>query len=244
MNKANKLISEIKKLNNEELKELTKRITIKESSIVKETSFKYKDKDGNYFEIPSSLISDNDEILEDSIMVKKTKDGYVLGFAKYTDVSESPNDMNDGVFLVFYNSGNFWVTSGNVSQEELEDYFETPEEERDSKLPEYYVFPVSAYIHSGVALHFGFSGSGWDISNAGAILCEKSTFTNKQEAENYAKGFLNEWQAYEDGEVFQIYALEYTNDRKFIPGTDGVAGDTYGTKWAIEEVKNVLENYN
>jgi len=68
------------------------------------------------------------------------------------------------------------------------------------------VFPVSAYIHSGVSLSLG-HGSGWDVSNCGAILIKDDgewfdgNLTDER-AEEIAEAHVKEWNQYLNGEVY------------------------------------------
>lgn len=122
--------------------------------------------------------------------------------------AESPASWdNNDVYLIFEHR-EFTVKQGNFSVSNVKEYLELKQSDKVKSseeleelnnykdLDEYDIFPVSAYIHSGISLSLG-NTYGWDNSNAGFILVNK-TFENSKEI---AKGLLNDWNIYVSGEV-------------------------------------------
>jgi hypothetical protein len=132
---------------------------------------------------------------------------------------ESPNDWGDDEVFLVYDHRQFYVeragfapqsiyhylyakdmvNSGNDIdgnyQEELESYYE---------YENFHIFPVEAYIHSGVSLSL-FSGTKqckWDSSVSGYILASKEEFEDLETAANYAEGLIETWNQYLSGDVW------------------------------------------
>jgi len=72
----------------------------------------------------------------------------------------------------------------------------------------YHIFPLYAYIHSGVALSLGRSSypftCNWDTSFAGFVLVKKTKGWSwrKDKAETIAKAIVKEWNCYLSGDVY------------------------------------------
>ena len=79
----------------------------------------------------------------------------------------------------------------------------------------YYVFPVYAYIHSGVTLSMGANSypftCGWDTSMAGFALVkrQKGWSWTKAKAEKIAKSVVEEWDQYCTGQVYGYVIDDY-----------------------------------
>lgn len=102
----------------------------------------------------------------------------------------------------------------NNTDDELE-LLEEYEEELNSKYDDYYIFPVAAYIHSGVSLSLtdSFERKGWDTSVTGFILVMKEQFAEaegehfpvemqKNKAKKQAEGLIETWNQYLSGDVY------------------------------------------
>ncbi|MCK9545001.1 MAG: hypothetical protein M0R03_23545 [Novosphingobium sp.] len=140
---------------------------------------------------------------------------------------ESPNDWGDDEVFLVYDHRQFYVertgfapqsiyhylyakdiiNSGNdvdnSYQEELESYYE---------YENYFIFPVEAYIHSGVSLSL-FTGTKqcrWDSSVSGYILVSRTTqiaaddymSVPEDKAKEYAEGLIETWNTYLSGDVW------------------------------------------
>lgn len=113
---------------------------------------------------------------------------------------------------------------------------------RDGKsfLDGYYIFPVSIYDHSGIALSLGTS-HGWDYSNGNAFLCVKRMkgwSWAKSKAKERAEALVDTWNEYLSGEVYGFVA-EDENECEF-DSCWGFFGDE-GIKEAIEEAKSSID---
>jgi len=122
----------------------------------------------------------------------------------YDQNSESPDTWgNTDIFLV-YDHRDFYVKVPGFDPSDIFD------EWKDSKqgeflYNEYFVFPVLAYIHSGVSLSLSDNGqtSGFDTSFKGFALVKKCEYwPDIETAEKAAKELLNEWNQYLSGEVY------------------------------------------
>ena len=113
------------------------------------------------------------------------------------DFAESPGEWgNDFAFLI-YQHRQFTVKKEGYNPTEiysrLSGNLDTyPYDE------EYYIYPVYAYIHSGVRLSLSNNSDNWDTSYSGFILVSK-------EANNptvIAEDLINTWNMYLSGEVY------------------------------------------
>jgi hypothetical protein len=144
---------------------------------------------------------------------------------------ESPNDWGDEDLFLVYNHRQFTVKRDGFDPNDIYDYLELQskinsligldetQEELEDNLKgyfdyesEYWVFPVEAYIHSGVSLSL-FSGTKqcrWDSSVSGYILASKEEFEDLETATNGAEGLIKTWNQYLSGDVWG-YIIEKSN---------------------------------
>lgn len=129
--------------------------------------------------------------------------GFDIEF-RYDEDAQSPDDWgNDDAFLV-YDHRQFYVERKGFAPEDI---YEAISEGK--KIYEgYYVFPVYAYIHSGVALSLGNNSypftCPWDTSMKGFCLVKRTkgwTWTNKK-AYEAAKSIIADWNQYLSGDVW------------------------------------------
>lgn len=145
---------------------------------------------------------------------------------------ENPNDWDDGIILVFYHR-DFWISADNViTEDDVRRWFLGEKIEQEDK---YYMFPVSALIHSGIALslssYFMEDPGRWDTSTAGAILVSKEDAGSRKEALMMARDEISDWNDILSGQVFG-----YTID-----GMDGVWGYIGDKQIAIDEAKSAVD---
>lgn len=150
---------------------------------------------------------------------------------------ESPNEwINEDLFLV-YDHRQFNVERKGFEPNDIYNYLELKskiessigldesQEELEDEIKgyfdynsKYWIFPVEAYIHSGVSLSL-FSGTKqcrWDSSVAGYILAEKDSFKDEYDAIKSAESLIETWNQYLSGEVYgfitekptTIYSIE------------------------------------
>lgn len=104
----------------------------------------------------------------------------------------------------------------------------------------YYIFPVSIYDHSGIALSLGTS-HGWDYSNYCAFICvkrEKGWSWAKRQAEKRASNLVDTWNEYLSGEVYGFVSED--EEGEMIDSCWGFYGED-GIKEAIAEAKDVID---
>ena len=142
----------------------------------------------------------------------------------YDEYAESPDTWgNEDVFLVSYNRRELWVVP------KYWEYSHDALYECKGFHEGYYVFPVSIYSHSGLALCMGNRG-GWDFSNGWAFMLvkrERGSWT-RTDAMKRAEGMLEMWNDYLSGHVYG-YKTE-----------DDACGGYYGEegyKCAVEDAK-------
>ena len=102
----------------------------------------------------------------------------------------------------------------------------------------HWVFPLEAYIHSGVVL--ALSGEGnfpdrhWDVSQLGHVFAAKSEWRLSKSAYKAALSKVNEWNQYLSGDVWGCT----------VEDEDGNTVDScwgfYGREYAESEGKNML----
>lgn len=169
--------------------------------------------------------------------------GYKIKIRQDEDC-ESPNDWGDDEVFLVYDHRQFYVeragfapqsiyhylyakdmvNSGNDVdgnyQEEFESYYE---------YDNFHIFPVEAYIHSGVSLSL-FSGTKqcrWDSSVSGYILVAKNiqiaaddyTLIPKDKAIEYAESLIETWNTYLSGDVWG-YIIKKSNTTYSISKND------------------------
>ena len=104
----------------------------------------------------------------------------------------------------------------------------------------YYIFPVSIYDHSGIALSLGRS-HGWDYSNGDAFLCVKRMkgwSWAKSKAEERAEALVDTWNEYLSGEVYGFVSEDEYGEQ--IDSCWGYYGED-GIKDAIVEAKDIID---
>lgn len=104
----------------------------------------------------------------------------------------------------------------------------------------YYVFPVFAYIHSGVSLsvsHHNFPDARWDVSKSGFCLVrrEKGVWP-KQKALKLAEVIIEEWNQWLSGDVYG-----YESDISSCWGFYGALGKEQMIAEAKAEIDSVIE---
>jgi hypothetical protein len=178
--------------------------------------------------------------MEKIITLKNNRE---LEITQDTDI-ESPNDWgNTDIFLV-YDHRQLNIKRKGFEPEDIYNWLELIKGVRINNKPlqhpipkgnykvnghdysDYYIFPVEAYIHSGISLSL-FTGTKqcrWDSSVTGFILVHREELDyplqrtqpeleNKSDleiAKHYAKGLIDTWNTYLAGNVYIItlYNLE------------------------------------
>jgi hypothetical protein len=158
-----------------------------------------------------------------------TYNGYTVHIEQDTDV-ESPDQYGD--------NGLFLVTTRNRHFELLHDSKDAQALIEDKGFcKRYWVFPVRAYIHSGVALslysEYPFDDQ-WDSGQIGFVFCAKSEWRYRER--NTRRGAS----ARRAAEVYVIAWNQYLNDdvwRYSIQDWDGTTIDSCGGMYGYEYCK-------
>ncbi len=101
-------------------------------------------------------------------------------------------------------------------KEAYEEALEEWENNKDfSDYSDYFIFPVDAYIHSGVNLSLAntvnYPDRRWDVSTTGYVLVKKDILKDsskheedltEEEANKYAESLIKEWNQYLSGDVY------------------------------------------
>lgn len=131
--------------------------------------------------------------------------------------AESPDSWDDGaVFLTGYHR-DFFVKRDGFDQETVSnalrwviygkaDAVDSDYLDRAKELArEFHIFPLYAYIHSGVSLSLGRGGQfsdRWDSCTVGAVFVSKKETRFKAKSEKLAAGLVETWDQYLSGEVY------------------------------------------
>jgi hypothetical protein len=180
----------------------------------------------------------------------------------HDDSPDSPDEWgDDGVLLVGFNDRHFTVHHKRMDitcPEDVEAYMtwdgETPEEpihatdcerceakadEREayeewksSHIPGYEVFPLQAYIHSGVALSLGAFSCPWDSGQVGYVLIKLSE-VGEGMARQCAEGLVETWNQYLSGDVWG-YSITDSDGEEVEHGS---CWGFYGYDYCVEAAK-------
>ena len=179
--------------------------------------------------------------IEETVHIDKTKDGYLT---KYLIQDESYNldweNDNDDLFFVFYHRDFYVEKDDIITKEEVREWLNGNKIQQEN---DYYIFPLSALIHSGVYLKIGYGGfisdvGGWDTSIAGVVLAPKKHYKDKNEAKSCAKDYIDMINSILIGDVYCV-VVEKLNNKKEVVETDVTGG--YIT---FDYAKEYLDNLN
>jgi hypothetical protein len=140
-------------------------------------------------------------------------------FVKYTENPDNPLTYSGWEFTTV-NTRYFSSTEDAISLEELK-----------SKKEDFYIYPIGAYIHDDVALHFGYINRGFDECTAGYIYSKKSIWESEEKAEEAAKSEISDFEAYINGQCFAVTEED----------EEGEIVDTFGDFYSEEAVLNFIK---
>ena len=175
--------------------------------------------------------------------------------------SESPDKWgNDDIFLIYHHR-QFTIEREGFDVHELY-----------KAKDEYYIFPVEAYIHSGISLRL-FTGTKhckFDSSVSGYVLVRKVVFS-EEDSIKVAESLISDWNMYIGGEVYgyiiekpkTIYSITKEDfDKELLEGTtvrDLESKFSISAEWeevdscwgyygdpndtCLSEAKNIIDNY-
>ncbi len=225
-------------------------------AIKKITTTVYKD-DETQQEYQFEPIDDTIE-LKPKVSSLLTDAGFELRYLTRDESPQSPDELeNADCFLVHYHR-DFFIENDICPKDVLgyiytrnADAYDKDGAEQVEK--DYFVFAVSAYIHSGVSLSLQqgnfhpFDGQGWDTSHVGAVLVKQKEFsfpnghrinTFKDDARGRAAGLVETWNQYLSGDVYCIVCEKLGKDKQ---GIDfDIVGGYYGLDYAKEALKTEI----
>lgn len=156
--------------------------------------------------------------------------GFTIKIERDED-AQSPDDGDDGLFLVHYHR-DCWIENKKiVTEDEVRQFYQ-----EGKMVPGYWMFPVSAYIHSGVHLFLGTHTSpwdygGWDTSHVGCVLASKKEWRLRKLAMKCAEGLIETWNQYLSGDVWG-YTIEELDDSCW---------GFYGHDDCLQEAKDIVD---
>lgn len=147
---------------------------------------------------------------------------------------EEPNEY-DNLFLVFSHK-QFMV---GVNSFEPIDIYTNPEDYQD-----YFIFPVFAYIHSGVSLSltnktYPFNDK-WDVSMNGFVLVSKDLTEYEEEAMSYAENLIISWNQYLLGDIHRLLIYE-KNVCSHCLHENFKEIDNFGEIYGMDEAETIAE---
>jgi hypothetical protein len=141
--------------------------------------------------------------MKDSYKVIQLKGNHRL-YIDYDEDSVSPNDWeNETVFLVFTHR-QFDVRREGFKPIDIYNSIQN----KSTEYEEYYIFPLCAYIHSGVSLSLSHNGDRFDTSSTGFVLVKKEGHSEDEgrtrgKAQELAESLIITWNKYLNGQVFR-----------------------------------------
>lgn len=150
----------------------------------------------------------------------------------------NPNDMWEDIFLV-YDHRNFYVEVPGFDAKEVYQNLEKYEKN-------YKIFPVYAYIHSGVKLSivndvYPFNDR-WDVSFKGFVLID----IKNKDLEALVDVFIKEWNQYLEGDVWCLKIYTKTTCKECGSNHYELVedfGHVYGYREVEKLAKNIIEEY-
>ena len=191
-----------------------------------------------------SYILDNEfelsfEPIEETIIIKKTKEG---GFEiKYLipDIDYSLDDLNmDREALVVNYHRDFYIDKPDIiTESEVRAWYQG---KKIKQLKDYYIYPLACLVHSGIWLKVGFGGfvgdsGGWDTSHVGVVLVSKRLARTREEARKIAFELVNNYNKVLQGDVYCLTKELYNQDKKHLKHE--IIGGYIGYEKALEELK-------
>lgn len=179
----------------------------------------------------------NFEPIEDTLSIKKTKDGFEARYLIQDEMCESPDeDGDDAVFLVNYHRDFDVRRDEIITEDDARDWYQAtrkiPQEE------EFHMFTLACLVHGGVwlSLEKGFTcdSDGWDTSHVGVVLVSKKEAKKVEKALELAHGLVKYWNKYLSGDVY--CAVTETYSKKKEPIDYDVLGGCYGYENAKESL--------
>lgn len=173
---------------------------------------------------------------------KQFKVGRCVVRIKPDEDTESPSSWCDESLFIVAKHRQFYVPE--PGEKKCPD---GPEELPERYLKTHWIFPLEAYIHSGVRLAFGREGNfpdrQWDVSQVGFVFVSKKTRRLRKSARNLASDLIDTWNQYLSGDVWGYVVLKDSDnidEDDVLESSWGMYGLEYCEKTAREsaEVKS------
>lgn len=119
---------------------------------------------------------------------------------------ENPDVWDDNAFLV-YDHRDFCIERKEFYPPDIHAYING---DNDYDFSDFWIYPVYAYIHSGVSLSLSHNGDRWDTSMRGYIMINKSEFNIEEKADKQAEILIKLWNMYLSGEVYYLKIYKIT----------------------------------
>jgi hypothetical protein len=177
--------------------------------------------------------------IADTVDIKKTKSGFEVRYITQDLDPRSPDDDEDsGLFLVHYHR-DFQVDRDEIiTKDDARTWYQGGKIEQEKK---YWIIPIEAYIHSGVALAVqnegNFPDRRWDVSHVGLALASKEEFKTRKKARAAVDGLVKSWNQYLSGEVYGVVKETYNKNKGKID-SDSVWG-YYGYEFANAHLEEI-----
>lgn len=141
---------------------------------------------------------------------------------------ESPDSWGDDSLFIVANHNQFFVQEPGEKSRRI-DFDELVERYRKT----HWIFPLHAYIHSGVALsltrdQYPFNDR-WDSGQVGFVFASKKEWRLSKSAFKCAEGHVETWNQYLSGDVYG-----------YIVGDDSCWG-FYGYDYCLQEAKSIVD---
>lgn len=174
--------------------------------------------------------------------------GYTISVCR-DDNAQSPDDWgSNDVFLVGFHR-QFFVQRNGFGEEvigllnEKEIYDESLAERVKQIKKEYHVFPLYAYIHSGIALSLKDPSDTWDSGMVGYVLVKKTLFKTTKKAWDAAQALVGDWRAYLDGDIYAVSIKELDDSSSGWVSQDGAESGISEAKAIIDaHIKSYTEH--
>lgn len=178
--------------------------------------------------------------------------GYTVRYLVRDDAPQSPDDFgDDGIFLVGYHRDFYTDHGGKISRTLAQCIFKRGKDEAEDDtenaqarewMKSHHIFPLEAYIHSGVSLALSREGNSpdrqWDVSQLGLVFVSKKEWRTRKAAEKAARAHIETWNQYLSGDVWGLVREDYREDKSQIEHESvwGYVGFEYAKKALLTDI--------
>jgi len=149
--------------------------------------------------------------------------------------AQSPSDLGDKDLFIVAKHRDFYVPA--PGEKRVPEYANEVVEQFKKT---HHVFPIEAYIHSGVVLAFSQEGNfpdrRWDVSQVGFAFASKKEWRVKAKAREAAASLIEQWNQYSSGDVWG-YIIE-DDEGNHVDSCWGF----YGRAYCEQEAKSAMES--